>query len=170
MFARSMYSRMMKLVNATDNLYLTPAEQQQVLEYTQSLPRRFAAARQVEAKETEIVEHAMVQLRRLYPTFEQFHRDGWDKGFRDAQLVLRYNVQGMLMDDPDLATDKLLGWLRTLLAGLDLTPRLVRDTFTALREACRAKLPADAYALLEPHLERTIEVLSDFPEPAMAAV
>jgi hypothetical protein len=170
MFARSMYSRMMKLVNATDNLYLSAAEQQQLLDYTQSLPRRFAAARLVEAKEAEIVEQCHGQLRRLYPTFENFHAQGWDKSYRDTQLVLRYNVQAMLMDDPEVANDKLFGWLRTLLAGLDLTPRLVRDTFTALREACRAKLPAETFALLEPHLERTIDVLSDFPEPAMAAV
>lgn len=170
MFARSMYSGMMKLVNATDNLYLSPAEQKQFLAYTQSLPQRFAVARQVEAKEQEIVEHCYGQLRRLYPTFENFHTHGWDKGFRDTQLVLRYNVQAMLMDDPEVANDKLFGWLRTLLAGLDLTPRLVRDTFTALREACRVKLSAEAFTLLEPYLERTIALLSDFPEPAVAAV
>jgi hypothetical protein len=170
MFARSMYSRMMKTVNATDNMYLSPQEQGSLLEYTRSLPKRFEAARLVQAKEMEIVEHCYEQLRRMYPNFERYHKHGWDKGYRDTQLVLRYNVQGMLMDDAEIATDKLFGWLRTLFAGLDLTPNLVRDTFAALAGACRAKLPADAFALLEPHLNRTIEVMSDFPEPALAAV
>ncbi|MBL8794011.1 MAG: hypothetical protein JNM56_08900 [Planctomycetia bacterium] len=170
MFARSMYSRLMKTVNRTDNLYLTPEEQNELLDYARSLPRRFEAARLIEAREQTIVAQCYERLRDLYPQFEHYHKDGWDKGYRDTQLVLRYNVQAMLMDDPDIAVDKLFGWLRTLLAGLDLTPQLVRDTFTCLRDACAAQLPAEAQALLEPHLNRTIEVLADFPEPALAAV
>jgi hypothetical protein len=170
MVAEASFSRMMKLINATDNLYLTPEQQKQLLDYTNSLPRRLKAARAVEAQEAAIVERCHARVRDRYPEFERYHRHGWDKSFRDVQLVLRYNVQGMLMDDPAVPEDKLLGWFRTLIAGLDMTPAIFRDTFSALQDACREVLPADAYALLEPFLERTTAYLSDFPEPAFAAV
>lgn len=163
-----MFSQMMRLINSTDSLYLNPAQQKQLLDYTRSLPKRFKAARAVEQKEDELCRDCVARLRARFPEFDGRHEAAWDKAHRDMQLVLRYNVQGMLMDDPDIATDKLLGWLRTLLASLGMTPQFLRETFTALRDSCRQGLPADVYEWLEPHLERTVREMSESPEPAAA--
>ncbi len=51
-----------------------------------------------------------------------------------------------------------------------MTPRFMRDTYDLLGDSCRQALPADAFPLLEPHLKRAAEVLSDFPEPYRPAV
>ncbi|MBY0526793.1 MAG: hypothetical protein K2R98_25600 [Gemmataceae bacterium] len=166
----NMPSRMMQLINESDNLYLSPQEQEQLLGYTRSLPKRFQAARAVEAKENDIVAAALALLRPRYPSFDSYHEHAWDKGHRDMQLVLRYTVQAMLMDDPQVAADKLLVWLRTLFMNLGLTPQFCKDTFTFLREACRKQLPAEANALLDPFLAHSIDVICDFPEPELAAV
>ncbi|MBL8800187.1 MAG: hypothetical protein JNM56_40265 [Planctomycetia bacterium] len=161
---------MMQLINATDSRYLTAAEQEQVLALCAAMPKRLQAAKLVEQHETELVNLALTEMKKRYTNFANLHDRAWEKGFRDMQLVLRYNVQGMLMDDLEMAADKLLYWLRTMVASAGMTPRFMRDTYTFLRDACRQKLPADAYQLLEPHLNRTIEVLADIPEPHKAAV
>jgi len=165
-----MYSRMMQIVNASDSRYLTPPEQEQVLAYCGTMPKRLQAARQVEQLEATLVNQVIGEMKKRYANFANLHDRAWDKSYRDIQLVLRYLVQGMLMDDVDMAAHKLLFWLRTIVASLGMTPAFMRDTYTFLREACKQKLPAEAYTLLEAHLNRTIEVLSDFPEPHKAAV
>jgi len=161
---------MMQIINASDSLYLTPEEQKQLLEYAASLPGRLQAARAVEAKEDEIAGQCMALMQQRHPEFAAAHEHAWDQGHRDVQLVLRYNVQAMLMDDPDIAVDKLLRWLRTLLAGLGMPGSFLRDNFVCLKQACRAKLPADAFALLDAHLQQNITIMSDVPETALVAV
>jgi len=165
-----MYSQLMKTLNASDGRYLTREEQEHVLAYCQSMPKRLQASAMVEQKELEIVHTVIEAMKRRYANFANLHDRAWEKGQRDVQLVLRYNVQGMIMDDFDMASDKLLFWFRTIVASTNMTPQFVRETYTFLREACKQKLPADIYSLLAPHLERTIEVMSDFPEPHRPAV
>jgi hypothetical protein len=164
-----MYSRLMKVINATDSLPISPDDQRQLLDYAKSLPKRFQVMRLVESREQDIAEAAIEQMQELYPNFEYYHENGWEKGVRDLGLVLRCNVQAMLMDDVEVNKDKLLSWFRTLNENLSLSPQFVRDCYTALLEACRGMLPADAFALLEPHLRLNVEYLSDFPEPAVVA-
>ena len=165
-----MYSRALKTLNKSDGRYLTPEEQQAVLDFGKSLPLRFEASRVVEKIEADVVRLVIEDMRRKYPRFETFHDRAWDKAHRDIELTLRYLVQAMLLDDVEVATDKLLVWMRTILASFNMTPQFVRDTYVSLREAVRRLAPAEAYNLLAPHLENAIEVLSDFPEPATPAV
>ncbi len=165
-----MYSKMMKTLNNSDSRYLTREEQEEVLAYTTSVPKRLQAASQVEQKEMEIVQAVVEQMKRRYTNFQNLHDRAWDKAIRDIQLVLRYNAQGMVMDDLDMAADKLLFWFRTIIASVGMTPQFARDTYTFMHDACKQKLPADAFALLQPHLKKTIEVMSDFPEPYKPAV
>jgi hypothetical protein len=134
------------------------------------VPRRFQVARLVEQKEDEIVRYAIDEVKRRYPNFQALHDRAYEKGYRDFQLVVRYNVQGMLMEDLDVASEKLLYWFRTIVNALGMTPAFMRDSFTALREGFRLKLPAEAFTLMEPYLTRTIEVISDIPEPHKPAV
>lgn len=165
-----MYSRVMKLLNESDGRYLTPAEQAVVLEYARSLPKRFQAARQVEGVEQDAIDQSLAALKRLYPKFADLHPQAWEKATRDMQLVGRFAVQGMLADDLELPADKLYKWMITMLRSVGLTPRFVRDCYQGLRDAYRAKLPADAYGLLEPHLSRAVRDLTAFQEPAVPAV
>ncbi len=165
-----MYSRMMQIVNASDSRYLNAGEHDQILAFCTSMPKRLQAAKQVEQKEVDIVNLVIAEMKKRYANFPNLHDRAWEKGFRDIQLVLRYNVQGMLMDDLDMASEKLLFWFRTIVAAVGMTPRFMSDTYTLLRDACRQRLPADTFALLEPHLNKTIAVLSDIPEPHRPAV
>lgn len=165
-----MYSSLMKTLNATDGRYLTPDEEKQVLGYAQTLPKRLELARIIEKHEREIVDGAVEKMRVAYPRFTQYHQLAWEKTFRDMQLVLRYNIQGLLMDDIEVGPEKLFYWLRTIVASFHITPQCMRDAYTFLREGVRKHVSADGFELLEPYLNRTIEVMSDFPEPATPAV
>jgi hypothetical protein len=165
-----MYSRILKIINASDGRYLTPAEQEQVLAYVHSVPKRLQAARTVEHKETEIVQRVVEQMKARYPTFMRLHDRAWEKGFRDIQLVLRYVVQAMLVDDTAMPAEKLYVWFRSIAAAVGMTPQFMRDAYSLLGEACRQGLPAESFGLMEPYLRDATEVLSDFPEPYRPAV
>jgi hypothetical protein len=79
-------------------------------------------------------------------------------------------TQAMLLDEPKNLRDKLLYWLRTILAGLNFTPEFNRDTYTYLMEGFRQSLPPDAFAEFEPYLSQVIDIMSSFPDPAVPAV
>ncbi len=109
-----MYSQLMNIVNASDSRYLTASEQEQVLAYVQSVPKRLQAARAVELKEEEIVNRVIAEMKKRYPSFIALHDRAWEKGYRDIQLVLRYIVQGMIVDDATMPAEKLFIWFRSI--------------------------------------------------------
>jgi hypothetical protein len=160
----------MRLSTQAEGRYLNREEQQKLLGFANALPQRFKASAAIEQKEDAIVRAVVDELKQRYPNFPKYHDQGWAKCYRDVQLVLRYNVQAMIFDDMKLLEDKLLFWLRTILAASNFTPQLVRDTYTLLRDNCRSQVPGDAFSLLEAYLQRNIDVISDFPEPANPAV
>jgi hypothetical protein len=165
-----MTPRLARMLTAAGGRHLTPDERRELLDYAESVPRRVEAAEAVEEAEEAVVAGAVEELQRRYPNFERYHEQAWEKIGRDLALAARYAVQATLADDAELLDEQVLLWLRTVLAALNLTPGFVRDAFTLLRDGFRAALPADAFDLLEPALDRTVEVTSDFPEPAMPAV
>lgn len=165
-----MNRRIKQIVNSSDSRYLHKDEMREILNYTNSLPARFKAATQAEQQETEIIRWVIDELRPRYPNMEKFHLRGWERGFRDVQLTFRYAVQAMILDDVTVLEDKLLFWFRTMLAGVDLTPQFVRDTYELLTESCEARLSPESFELLAPMLHRITEVLSDIPEPAVPSV
>ena len=165
-----MNGKLQELITSTDGRYFTLDEQKRILAFTTTLPQRFAAAAAVQQAEEAIVRRVVDQMRLAYPNLERFHESGWDKTNRDVQLALRYIAQAMVLDDIEGLKDRLLYWFRTILKSVSLTPGSIRDAYTWLREACRERLPADAFALMLPALDITIEILSDFPEPHVAAV
>jgi hypothetical protein len=165
-----MNKRIKQIINGSDSRYLTNAEMKEILAFTNSLPQRFKVAGLVEKHEAEAVRYCIDQMRPRYPSYEKYHAKGWDRGYRDVQLVVRYVVQSMVLDDMTVMEDKLLFWLRTMLSGVDLTPGFIADAYELLIEGFRQKLPADAFELVEPFLARAREILSDIPEPATASV
>jgi hypothetical protein len=160
----------MEIMRNSESRYLNSQEQREILEYTESLPRRFKAAAAVEQKEEAIVQTVIEQVKRRYTSFERFHPKAWDKAARDMQLTLRYTVQAMICDDPDFQCDRLLYWLGTIFHSFGFSPQFNRDTYTFLRDTVKTQVPAEAYSLLEPFLEKNIEVLGSMPEPAQVLV
>jgi Phycobilisome protein len=162
-----MMSRMMKTVNATDNLYLTPAQQKEMLDYARSLPRRFAAVRTVEENEQQLVAGAFEVLEENQPHYGDFSEYGWDSAATDLRLVLRTLCQAVLVDDPDLVETKILEHLRKNLTYLDLPTEAVQGLFAGLVATAERLLPPDAYDMLAPQFGQL--VMSMAPEIAEVA-
>ena len=165
-----MAKHILKTIYGADNRHLTAEERQEILAYTNSMPQRIDVAREVEEKERLAVKHAIAETRKKYPRFHTFHENAWGKAFRDIQLVVRYQVQALLLDDPSYLSEKTLVWLRTILASFSFTPDFNRDTYTFLKEGMEQNLSPESYRHMEPYLEKTIDIMSDFPEPATPAV
>ncbi len=164
-----MTTRLSKLATAADGRYFTADERRQILDYTDSVGRRIQAAEAIEQKEEALLRSVVEEMQKKYPSFAKYHDQGWARQFRDMQLVLRAAVQAMILDDVNQLDDRILFWLRTMFAANNYTPGFVRDCFTRLRDRL-AEQGGDHFGLLKPGLDRSVEVLSDFPEPATPAV
>ncbi len=165
-----MNTRINLLIQGSDSRYLTPEERQEVSDYTSGFVDRLAVIAQIEESEEAAVRFCIDNTRKRYPNFDKYHTTAWAKAFRDVQLTTRYMAQAMLLDEIGILEEKLLFWLRTILAGLNFTPEFNRDTYTYLKQGFRQSLPPDIFAKFEPFLNRTIEIMSDFPMPATPAV
>jgi hypothetical protein len=165
-----MNTRINLLIQGSDSRYLTPEERQEVVDYTNGFVERLAIVAQIEENEESAVRFCIDNTRKRYPNFDKYHTTAWAKAFRDVQLTTRYMAQAMLLDEIGILEEKLLFWLRTILAGLNFTPEFNRDTYTYLKQGFRQSLPPDVFTKLEPFLNRTIEIMSDFPMPATPAV
>lgn len=165
-----MNTRINLLIQGSDSRYLTPEERQEVVDYTNGFVERLAIVAQIEENEESAVRFCIDNTRKRYPNFDKYHTTAWAKAFRDVQLTTRYMAQAMLLDEIGILEEKLLFWLRTILAGLNFTPEFNRDTYTYLKQGFRQSLPPDVFTKFEPFLNRTIEIMSDFPMPATPAV
>ncbi len=158
------------VIRNSESRYLNEEEKRQVLAFTNSLAQRFKISSLVEQKEDAVVKAVIDQMKRMYPNFDRYHPQAWERAYRDIQLVLRYTVQAMVWNDLMMHEEKVLIWLGTILASFGFTPKFVRDTYILLKEEVSKNIPADGYALLEPFLQKTIEVMGSIPEPAVALV
>jgi len=165
-----MNTRMNKLLTSADGRYFTTDERQVLLAYAESLPRRFRAADQVEEKEEAVLRDVVGELQKRHADFTKYHDQAWARVYRDVQLVLRADVHAMVADDAGQLDDRILYWMRTMFAANSFTPAFVRDCFSLLRERVRGQMAAEDFELLRPYLDRNVEVLADFPEPAARAV
>ena len=165
-----MNTRINLLIQGSDSRYLTPEERQEVIDYNTGFAERLALAAQIEESEDAAVRFCIDNTRKRYPNFDKYHTTAWAKAYRDVQLTTRYMAQAMLLDEIGILEEKLLFWLRTILAGLNFTPEFNRDTYTYLKQGFRQSLPPDVFTQFEPFLNRTIEIMSDFPMPATPAV
>jgi hypothetical protein len=159
-----------KLAVAADGRYFTADEQRQIREYAESLPARLAAMHNLEQIEEAALRSAIEELQEHFPNFSRYHDQAWARHFRDLQLVVRAAAVAMVLDDPQEMDDQLLFWLRTMFAANNYTPAFVRESLVRLGVAVRNRLEADATHWVMPYLDRAVQVLSEFPEPATAAV
>jgi hypothetical protein len=144
--------------------YPGPAARARVSALAQSVPARLACSDACEAAEARIVRAVIDALKRDYPDYPRYQPNAWAKAYRDVQLVFRHNVSAMVRDDVEWLDRTFLRWLRTILQAFVFhSPRFVRDTYVLLKAGARKELPADAFALLEPFLDRTLAVLADIP-------
>lgn len=165
-----MNNRMNSILLESDSRYLTPEERDELLTYTSTFAERLEIAKLIEENEDTAVRFCIENTRKRYPNFDKYHGSAWAKAYRDVQLTTRYMAQAMLIDEMSALEDKLLFWLRTILSGLNFTPEFNRDTYTYLKQGFRQSLPPEAFARFEPYLNRTIQIMSDFPMPATPAV
>lgn len=164
------YSLPIRTLADCDGRYPTPAEEEAVLAWAAGAPKRLQAANLIAQKETEIVREAIAYMKPRYPRFGILHERAYEKGERDLQLCLRYAVQGMVLDDPEMPREKLFVWYGTIIRSLGLTPEFTRESCEAVFEACTRYLPGDVFAVAEPYLRRMVEDVSDFSEPNKPAV
>lgn len=153
-----------------DGRYYTPEERHRILSEAEALPHRLAAAENLERIEEAALRAVIEEMQGRYPNFARYHDQAWARQFRDMQLVLRAAASAMILDDPAEMDDRLLFWLRTMFAANNYTPDFVRDCFSRLRDVVRERLESASADRLTPYLDRAVRVLSDFPEPATAAV
>lgn len=139
-----MYSRMVQQLNRTDNLYPTPQQQKELLDYARSCPRRFAACRAIEASEDALVGRVLAAV--------SPDDIGWTRAEADLRGLLRTVAVGVLIDDADYATAVWSQHLTSLLDALDA--REVGETaLTELKRALADSLPPDAAELVAPYLD-----------------
>lgn len=154
----------------SEGRYLSDDEHQKVTDYVGGLQTRLGYVKMIEDAEEGAVRFCIDNTRKRYPNFDKYHDKAWAKAFRDVQLTTRYAAQAMLLADKKILEEKLLFWLRTILAGLNFTPEFNRDTYTYLTEGFRQALPPEVFAEFEPYLEMVVNIMSDFPQPATPAV
>ena len=157
-------------LNTLRDRYPTAAERDRLNEYAAGVRDRLGAVRELEAIERPVIEAALGRIKEHYPNFTRYHAVGWEKGFRDMQLLLQYMAKAMLVDDVRLLDDQVLTWVRTIFKSLNFTPKFLRDSYTLLREEVRARAKPRTFALIEPYLTHTIHYLSDIPEPVRPEV
>ena len=158
-----MFSRMMKLVNQTDSLYLSASQQKELLDYTASLSRRFSAIRALERQEGEIVELTLQAWQQAHADLGTPDDFGWSSSENDLRLVLRSLAIGHLMDDVDYAETRVLRHVRRTLEFADVPSDAIRNLFVCLLEAVRERLQPEALALLEADFQRAVAMAEAEP-------
>jgi hypothetical protein len=159
-----------QILRNSDGRYLTGEERDAILAYARELPPAVVASQDVADHEDAVIEAVVAELRTQYPRFERLIPNAWDQLADNLRLIIRADVRAMLTADLRVLEDKALFYLRSILAAYNVTPQFVRDAFTRLRDQCRDRLRAETFSRLAAYLDRNVEVLADFPEPAVAMV
>ncbi|MCA9541922.1 MAG: hypothetical protein KC620_23660 [Myxococcales bacterium] len=169
------------LFRAAEARHLTAEELET---YARALPEhaaRAAAAAEVARHEGDVVGATVTDIFALFP-FEETYEFGHAKCTRDVRYVSAYATLAMLMRDGAWYDEKLLQWMRTIVQAFrfperrrsrpvlfarrdsDEKPRTpgldaIRTTYTRLRDGYEKALSADAFVLMRPYLQQTIDVL-----------
>lgn len=157
-------------LNMLRDRYPTGEERDRLTDYAGSVRARLTAVQELEKVERDVIELTITRIKQLYPNFTRYHSVGWEKGYRDMQLLLQYMAKAMYLDDMKYYDDVVLTWVRTIFKSLNFTPKFLRDSYTILKDNVRARVKPRTYLLMEPYLTHTIEYLSDIPEPVRPEV
>ena len=164
------YSRPIRVLADTAGRYPTAEEASECLAWGESLPERLRSSNLLAAKEADIVREAIEEMKPKYPRFGAQHDRAYEKGARDLGLLLRYAVQGMIVDDAEMPKEKLFVWYGTIIRSLGLTPQYAKEACQAVYDAARRHIAPDAFNVAEPYLARMVDDVSAFPEPMKPAV
>lgn len=154
------------MLTASEGRYPTRAEQALLRTWAEQLEGRLAALEAIRAAEEAIVGQACDEVMDAYPNVEKFYKEMRASCVRDLSLVLRYCAQALLRDDVKYLEDSLLTWMASILRGVGLAPAFIEDTYKAVMKIAARELPAPAYELLRPYLERCVAVLPGKREAA----
>jgi hypothetical protein len=158
------------ILRQCDGRYLSAEEREKILAVARDLPAGVRAGEEVEKHEHELIAAVVADMGERYPRFERLFNDAWNRFADDMRLVLRADVKAMLAGDLRVLEDKALFYLRSILTAYNVTPEFAREAYSRLRDKCRERLSAETVDRLQPYLERNVQVLADFPEPAVAMV
>ena len=86
-------------LNTLRDRYPTAEERDRLTAYAAGVRDRLAAVRELESVEREVIEVTIDRIRDLYPNFTRYHAVGWEKGYRDMQLMLQFIAKATLVDD-----------------------------------------------------------------------
>jgi hypothetical protein len=154
-----------EILRRCEGRYPDEADARALLDDAAQMRLRLEAAARIQAVSGQVIKDVVRELQKRYPDLDKHRLHAWGKTYRDSELTAMAVVQSLILGDVRHLDESLLFWFRSILQGLNFTPKCIRDTYTLLRDGYRAALPADTYRLAEPFLERTIEVLSEVPEP-----
>ena len=101
----------------------------------------------------------------MYPQFQRYHAQGFDKGVRDIELVTCMTANAMFLGEHETLDDMFTQWYWSILKALHISPQFMRDTFQQWRAALKAHLSEEAFLLMRPYAEHMSEKLSDLPVP-----
>ncbi len=155
------------ILNDTEGRYLEATEQSELIDFANSLEDRLRAMRSVQQHESQVIKAAMESLWDEYPEMKTEHVDAYERGVRDMTLVLRYTALAMVRDSEAFLEQKLLHWFKTILEAFDMSEP-VAFAYRCLRDELQQAMPAEDFALLDPFIERTCEILSPTPSTAAA--
>jgi len=171
------------IFKAAESRYLTLQELDEYCRVVPEYRHRATVAKEVAAIEVKTVTLVLQEVFSIYP-YENHHQFALAKCTRDVRYVSAYAVLAMLMNDPQWYKDKLLYWLQTILHAFEFPDRAMRkkvlfsaqgnsvlermsakqrsiyETYTKLRDKYRESLTPTSFALLEPYLQLTIDILS----------
>jgi hypothetical protein len=146
---------------------------------------RAKAAHEIKLVQAEVVDLTVKEIFAMYP-FLAKHELADEKAHRDINYVSTYAATAMLMDDPEWLRDKFLIWLKTILQAFSFpernkevnipTHRLVTieadkmpqalgrsaiyETYARLKRNFQQKLSPETYALIEPLLQMSCDILA----------
>lgn len=157
------------MLRNAEGRYLTPAEEQKLRGFAQTLDQRLQTMAELRNKEAEVVERCMLRIKEAYPDFQAAYPEGSPKGSRDMILVLRFAAMALVKDDPEHLRTGLLTWLKTILRGVGLAEHFVRDAYTILSKEASQCLSQESYAAIEPYLQLVIDELGQSQSKAVAS-
>lgn len=144
----------------TEDGYLSAADQQRLLDYSQTVEARLRALRELESQEDRICTDTTNLIFERYPKVEK-RPDGRDKTIRDLALILRYCGLAMLRDDPQFLENQLLHWLRTMLVAFQFGNNCLADSYVWLDQRSQQSLSPESYELLRPYLKAVCQIVPE---------
>jgi hypothetical protein len=166
------HPELVSIFTTAEGRFLTDEE---LAEYVRVLPAarlRADIARQMRAREQDVVEQVVDHIFRDYP-FEKFHPLARVKAIRDIRTVAAYTTLAMLMDDPRWLRDKLLLWLRTILQAFrfpDKETQTRKVAFGAQEDPVAKQLKPEQRAIFATYSKLKARFLDELDEPGAAIV